>query len=129
MLNRPCGFVAGMSSTIQRPVQIRDEFGGVATVYRKPDRLVVRGYILGIGDRDCADGRVSRVALTDGTLSVSVHNNRVNPSWSGCEESTGVVRYRVAVAPSRARVRTVRVTHYDDDGEVILSGVVDAPER
>jgi hypothetical protein len=124
VLRRPCGFVAGMSSSIDRPVQIREQFGGAVTAYRKNGRLVVRGFSVGYGDPACGGGRVSKVELADKTLRVTFHN-RLNPSsFFGCDGGSGRIRYRVAVAPGDKFIRCVHTTHYSHDNETILSGKI-----
>lgn len=123
LIGRPCGLAVGMRNSIDREIDIREQLGGVVTVYRATDRLVVRGQIVGIGDPSCREGGVSTVELSDGTLSVSVHDE--TDLSGGCEEDAGSVHYRVAVADEDGTIRRVRVTHYADDGDEILSGTVD----
>ena len=128
VLHRPCGFVAGMSSSINRPLQIEEEYGGAVTTYYKNDRLVVRGYSLGYGDPSCGDARVSKIELTDRELLVSVHND-LEPSLLGCEGGTGRIGYRVAVAPGDKPVESVRVVHYSYKNEITLSGAISLEVR
>lgn len=124
VLHRPCGFVAGMSSSINRPVQIREQFGGAVTAYHKNDRLVVRGFSVGYGDPSCGGGRVSKVELVDKTLRVTFHNRLDPSSFFGCEAVSGKIRYRVAVAHGDKPIRCVNTTHYSHDNQTILSGKI-----
>ena len=126
VIGRPCGLATGVRNDIDRPILVRARLGGAVTVYRATDRLVVRGYILGNGDPNCREARVSTVELAGGTFSVSVHND-TDYAGRGCTDEAAAVHYRVAAGVGESAVDRVRVRHYSDEGEVILSGAVDAP--
>ena len=124
VIGRPCARSDSMDRLVDRELQVRVQFAGGATAYLEDGRLVIRGYIVGIGDPSCRGGSVSRVELDDGVLSVTVRNSR-NPLPTGCTDSLGAINYRVVVSEGDTeRVEETWVVHYSTEDEEMMSDII-----
>jgi hypothetical protein len=123
IIDRPCGSIDDVDKEIDYPNHISKRTGGSVSVYVEDNKLIVGGFIAGIGDPNCAGARVSRVVLANNTLSLSVKNKR-KLSFSGCTEDTGAIKYRIYIKRYIDLIRRVQITHYSNSGDVILSGTV-----
>lgn len=120
----PCTGFTETGAGLRGSVVIDEQPQGRVAVDRTEGRLLVGGFIDGIGDTDCRRVAVSSVRLTDGTLSVVVRNSRPE-SVDSCAESAELVRYQIVLDPVDARrVARLDVTHYDHTGQPQLSGTV-----